>query len=136
MRALARALALDRIHQQPDMLRRRTATSADQVDPSVFCKARNFTGEHLGRLVVMSFFIGQSRIWDTRNVESRYARERAQMIGHEVRTGRAVEAHPEQLAMRERRVERLDILTAEQRAHRLDGARHCDCRNDSEYFDR
>src|SRR5712692_9478597 len=99
MRALARTLAFDRLNQQPDMLRRRAATSADQVDPSIFGKPRDLPREHLGRFVVMTFFIGQSRIGYTRNEESRNARQRAQMIGHEVGAGRAVEAHPEQLAM-------------------------------------
>ena len=57
-RALARPFARHRFHQQPDMLRRRPAASADQIDPTVFGEARDFSCEHLGRLIVMSFFIG------------------------------------------------------------------------------
>ncbi len=58
------------------------------------------------------------------------------MIGHEVRTGGAVEAHPEQVAMRERGVECLDILPAQQSTHRLDGSRHCDRGRQPKFFDR
>ncbi len=118
------------------MLRRRAAASADQIDPAIFREARDFSREHLGRLIVMPFFVGKARVGHARDEKFRNSRQRAQMIGHEVGTGRAVEAHPEQIAMRERGVKRLDILTAEQRAHRLDRSRHTDGGRDAEFCDR
>ena len=135
-RSFARTLASHRLHQQPDVLRRRAAASADQVDPSILGEARNFPGEHRGRLIVMPLFVGQTRIRHACDKKFRDAGQSAQMIGHEVGAGRAVEAHPEQIAMRERGVERLDVLPAEESAHCLDRSRHRDGRRDAELRDR
>ncbi len=44
------------------------------------------------------------------------------MVGHEVRASRAIESDPQQLVIRDRSVEGLDILPGQQGAHRLDRA--------------
>ena len=105
-----------------DMLGRGPAASADQVDPSLLDEALDFRGQHLRRFVVMPLLVGQSRVGHAGDREAADFRQRAQMIGHEIGAGGAVQPHPQQIAMRERGVKRLDILAGQQRAHRFDRA--------------
>ena len=48
------------------------------------------------------------------------------MVGHEVRTGGAIQPNPQEIVIGNCGIERLDILACEQRPHRLDGARDGD----------
>ena len=55
-------------------------------------EALELRGEHLRRLVVAAVLVGQAGVRDAGDREARQRRERAQVIGHELGTGRAVEA--------------------------------------------
>ena len=53
----------------------------------------------------------------------RHLVQSADVVGHELRTGGAVQADREQIGVRDRGVERVGGLAGEHRAHRFDGAR-------------
>ena len=74
----------------------------------------------------MALFVGQTRVGHAGDVEAADLRKRAQMVGHEVRAGRAVQSHPDEPAIGERGIKGLDILPRQQRTHRLDRARDRD----------
>ncbi len=129
-------LALEHLRQDANVLGRRPAASANHVDPAGVDEALELAREHLGRFIVTSFFVGKSGVRHACDRKTRDSGQRAQMVGHEVGTGCAIEAHPQKVAMRDRGIERLDILAREQRAHRFDRARNGDRGRDPGFFDR
>ncbi len=119
-----RAAPVHHLREQANMLGRGSAASADHVEPSLFDEPLDFGGENFRRFVVMPLFVGQSGVRHAGDREAADFRQRAQMIGHEVGTGGAIQPHPEQIPMGQRDVERLDILAGQQGAHGFDGPLH------------
>ena len=106
------------------MCRCGTAAAAQHVQPTLVDEAFQLGGERLGRLVVASVLVGQAGVGNAQRREPRDLSEGAQMVGHEVRAGRTVEPHRQQVAVRNRDVQRLYPLACQHRAHRLNGHRH------------
>ena len=100
------------------------AAAAGHIQPAVVGKPRQRAGQHRRRFVVVAVLIGQAGVGNAGNAEAGQALQRPQMVGHKLRPGGAVETHPQQLAMRQRGVQRLGILAGQQRPHRLNGALH------------
>ena len=96
-----------------DVRRRRAAAAAHHVQPALLAEARERAGEHRRA----SRGTGRPRRAGPRSGTQDIGacaqrRERAEVVGHELRAGRAVEPDREQLRVLERRVERLHALAA------------------------
>ena len=65
---------------------------------------------------------GRPALGTQATAKRRQLAKRAQVVGHELGAGRAVEAHRRAGRVRERRRKRLDVLPGQHRAHRLDRA--------------
>ena len=74
---------------------RRAAAAADDVEPAVGAEALELLRQHRRQLVVVALLVGQAGVREARDREARDLRERAQVVGHEVRAGGAVEADGE-----------------------------------------
>ena len=122
-RGHARRLAGHEARDRADVLRRGATAAAHEVDPALVHEARELEGETLRRLAVLAALVGQPRV----GIHARPARgdrgQRAEVVGHELGPGRAVEPDREEPEVLERDVERLDALTREHGAHGLDGRR-------------
>ena len=105
-----------------DILGRRSAASAEDIDPAVLREASENGGDIPGRFVVTAFFIRQTGVGHAADMGPCDIREGADMIGHEAGAGGAVEADGEQVNVFEGCVERLDALPGQHCAHGFDGA--------------
>ena len=119
-----RRLAVQHPAEPADVRRRGAATAAQHVQPALVDEALQLGGERLGRLVVASVLVGQAGVGNAQRRKPRDLGESAQMVGHEIGTGRTVEPHRQQVAVRNRDVQRLHPLASQHRAHRFDGHRH------------
>ena len=77
-----------------------------------------------GVSLVLAALVGQARVRIHAHEARGDRRERAQVVGHELGAGGAVEPDREEIEVLERDVERLDALAGQHGAHRLDGAAH------------
>jgi hypothetical protein len=112
--------------QRLDVRRPRTATAADQIEPSGVEKRREDLAEMLGRLAVLPVLVGQAGVGDAGDARAADLRQRAHVVAHELGTGGAVQTDVEQVGVEQRDGERLGILAGEHRARRLDGHRDRD----------
>ena len=85
-------------------------------------KRRILSARLSGRLLVVAVLVGQAGVRVHAHEARGDRRERAQVVGHELRAGGAVEPDREEVDVLERGIERLDVLAGEHRAHGLDGA--------------
>ena len=116
----ARLPSLRGLRDLADVLRRRSAAAADDVDPALLDEAGERAGDHRGRLAVLPVLVGQAGVRVAADRARREAVQGAQVVGHEFRAGRAVEADRGHLRVLDRRVERVDGLSGEHRPHRFD----------------
>ena len=96
-----RTLAGHRVDQMTDVVRSSAATAAGDVEPSVGCEPFQGGRQHLRSFVVVAVFVRQPRVRHAGNAEPRQLVQRPDMVGHELRPGGAVEAHPQQISMRQ-----------------------------------
>src|SRR5438876_6424081 len=116
-------MAAGELDERADVLGRGAAAAAEDVHPALGEEALDLPDEELGRLVVASFLVGKAGVREARDREARDLRQRAQVVGHEIRDGRAVHSYLEEVATRDRAVGRLERLPREHRACLLDIAR-------------
>ena len=89
-----------------------------------------------GRLAVLAVVVRQTRVRIAGRPRLRERRQAAEMVRHELGPRRAVESDREQRRVHDRGVERLDVLSREHRAHRLDRHRRHDRRSPSDLRER
>src|SRR5260370_9873894 len=118
----ARRLSCGNLDEKPDVLWPGSAASAHHVQPALFGEAFELACDQVWCFVVAAFLIGQAGVRHTSYAGSADLGESAQVIGHEVGTGCAVDAHPKQVAVHQRRLESLAILAREPPPHRLASA--------------
>ena len=118
----ARALALDHLSYGLDVRRRRAATAADDVQPAVVGELLKLPGERLGRLFILAVFVWQPGIRITGHERTRHLVDGPDVVGHELRSGGAVQPDGEQVGGRNRRIESVGRLAGQHRPHRFDGA--------------
>src|SRR4051812_30149343 len=116
----ARPQARRDLHQLADVRVVRPAAAAEEVQPAVLAEALQRPREHLRRLEIAAVLVGKAGIRDAGDARTQNPRERADVIGHELRTGGAVEAEVQEVEVLERDRQRLDGLAREHRPHRLD----------------
>ena len=116
----ARRTAVDQRLDRGDVGRRRPAAAADEVDPAFIDEALQLEGQAPGRLRVLAALVGQAGVGVDAHEACRHRGQRTEVVGHELGPGRAVEADRQEVEVLERRVERLDALARQHRAHRLD----------------
>ena len=119
-------VAAGELGDQAHVLGGRAAAAAHEVHPSLGAEALELPDQALGRLVVAPLLVRQPGVREAGHREARDLRQRAQVVGHEVRAGGAVEADGEKIALGDRDVHRLDRLSGEHRAHGLDRHRQHD----------
>ena len=118
-------LAFGHLRDCTNVFLRRPAAATDNVQPAVVDEFLELRSQRLRCLQVLGCFrVGKTRIGVAGH---KFARELVQgpdMVGHELRPSPAV--HPESQGMRvpQRGPHRLDVLSREHRAHRLDGHRN------------
>jgi hypothetical protein len=118
-----RLLARDHPRERLGVLPRRAAAAAHDVEPAEVDESLEHARDPVGRLEVAALGIRQARVRDARDAGLRERRERADVVGHEFRPGRAVEPDREEVGVHDRRIERLDALAREHRAGCFNGAR-------------
>jgi hypothetical protein len=99
------------------------AAAADEVQPTLRQKAPEHFTKDLGAFAVLAVLVRQASVRHASNAGTTDRREGAQVIGHERRTGGAVEADVEQIGVQQRHRQRLGILAGEHRASGFDGHR-------------
>ncbi len=89
-------------------------------------KRSSCAASDLGRLSVLSFLVGQPGVGVAGDAGPGQLVQRADVVGHELRAGGAVQADGQQVRMRHRHPECVDGLPGEHGPHRLDGSRNHD----------
>ena len=84
-------LALRHLRDGFDMRRCGTTASADDVEPAVVDEALQVTRDRLGRLVVLQLLVRKTSIGIAGDARGGKLMQRAQVIGHEFRTGPAIQ---------------------------------------------
>ncbi len=102
------------------------AAPADNVQPPVVRKALQLPGERFRRLQVLPFLVRQPGVRIAGNARRCDFAQRPEVVGHELRSGSAVQADGEQTGVRHRNIKCIDCLPAEHGAGALDGARNHD----------
>ncbi len=110
-------------HNFADVLRICAAAAADNIHPALFYEAGECRGDHGWRFVVAAVLIRQSRVGITGDVAFCETIECAQMVGHELRSGGAIQTDGNHAGMLYRTVERVDRLPGQHCAHRFDRGR-------------
>ncbi len=121
-RRAARRMAGGQAGQGADMLRRGAATAADDVDPAAGGEALDLRREAFRRLQIAAVFIRQTGVGIAGNGAVRQLGERAQMVGHELRPGGAVQADGNDVGVGQADPQRFGVLPRQHGAHGLDGA--------------
>ncbi len=80
-----------------DVIWTSAAATADNVEPAVIDEALQLSGESLRRFEILAFFVRQASVGIARDARVGEFVERADVVGHELGTGGAVEADGEQL---------------------------------------
>ncbi len=106
------------------MLLGRSAASADEIQPPVVHKFLKLRCQSCWGLQVFAFFIRQPRVRVAGNKLPRQLAQRADVVGHELRSCRAVHAKSQRLRMPQRCPHRFHGLPSQHRAHRLDRDRY------------
>ena len=119
---LSRPLAGDHVRDGLDVLGRRAAAAADQIEPAVVDELFELGGERLRRLEVLQLLVRNAGVGITGHPRSGHLVDGPEVVGHELGTGRAVEPDRQQFPVGDRDAECIRGLTGEHRAHRLDGA--------------
>ena len=99
----ARRPAAHQLRQRRDVGRRRSAAAADEVDPALVDEALQLEGQARRRLAVLAALVGQAGVRVHAHEAGRERRERAQVVGHELGPGGAVEPDREEVEVLERR---------------------------------
>ena len=114
------------LRQPGDVPPVRAAASAQEVQPPVLAEARQGPRQHLRGLQVAAVLVRQARVRHAGDAGPRQLGERADVVGHELRTRGAVQPQVEELPVLQRDRQRLDRLAGQHGPHRLDGAAHRD----------
>ena len=122
LRGPARRLALHQPGQRARVRGRGPAAASDQIHPALVHEAPHLQGEALRRLLVLAELVGQAGVRVHADEAGGEARERAQVVGHELGTGGAVESDGEEIEVLHRRVQRVHALPRQHGPHGLDGA--------------
>ncbi|MNT20617.1 hypothetical protein D3C86_1214610 [compost metagenome] len=112
----ARLVIFDRFGNRPDMLRRRTAAAADDVDETVAHEAFHLPRHHLRRFVILTEFVRQAGIGIGADEGIGDVRQFLQMRTHRIRTKRTVQADGEGVGVTHRIPERRRRLTGKRAA--------------------
>ena len=118
--------ALDHLPDGADVLGRRAAAAADQVEPAVFDEPLQGRGQRRRRLKIGSLFVGQTGVRIAGYAGLCHAVDRPDVVGHELRTGGAVQPDREQIHVPERRHQSVGRLSGQHGSHRLNGRRDHD----------
>ncbi len=116
------ALAVHHRGQRRDVLLGGAAAAADDVEPAGIGEALELGREALGGLGIEAVLVGQPGVGVARDRAGRHLVHRAQVVGHELRPGGAVEADRERPDVLDGGDEGLGGLAAEHGAVELDGA--------------
>src|SRR5262249_10173115 len=120
-----RTLSFNHLRQRANVAVVSSATTSHQVQPSVIHKTLDSACECLGSFEVDTVLIRKARVGHARDQRLRELRQGANVIGHELRSGSAIQTNRQQIRMHDRCRVRLDRLAAEHRvAYLLDGARY------------
>jgi hypothetical protein len=119
----ARPLADDHLREGRDVAVGGAAAAAHEVEPAVVDEVAENAREVFRRLAVTAVFVGQAGVGDTGHTRPCQLGERAHVVAHQLRAGRAVEPDVEQVVVGERDDERLGVLASEHRPGELDGHR-------------
>ena len=120
----ARRLAGGQLRQQPHVFVDGAAATPDDIHPAGLDEPPDGVRHRFRRFVVAAVFVGHSGVGDGGHRKAGQGGQTADMVGHELRPGGAVDANPQQFAVGQRGIERLHILPGQQRTHGLDGALH------------
>jgi hypothetical protein len=112
--------------QRRDVRRRGAAAAADQVEPAGVEEAAEDAPEVLGALGVAAVLVGQPGVGHAGDAGAGELGQRAQVVGHALGAGGAVEPQVEEVGVEQRHGERLGVLAGEHGAGGLDGRRHGD----------
>src|SRR5262245_17563476 len=104
------------------MGRGRATASPDHIDPPLVNKPLKLCGNHLGSFIVVSLFIWQASVRHTQDRKARELSESADVVSHEVWTGRAIQPDRKQIVMRKRDIQGLYSLSGQHRSHRFNSA--------------
>src|SRR5579863_748038 len=115
----ARRLALRHLRECANVMFRCSAAPADDIEPAPIHKSLELFGERRWRLPISPFLIGQACIGIAGNKTIREELQRADMVGHELGAGGAVQAQRNHFHVIERGPKRLDALATEHRSHGL-----------------
>ena len=107
-----------------DVGRGGAAAAAHQVEPAGVEEAAEDAAELLRPLAVAPLLVGQAGVGHAGDAGAGEAGEGAQVVGHQVGPGGAVEAEVEQVGVEQRHRQRFGVLAAEHGAGGLDGRRH------------
>ena len=91
--------AADRFSNRPDVIRRRPAAAADDVDEAARGKIPEQRGGLVGTFVVLTERIGQTGVWITQDIALGKARQLGQIGAHVAGAERAVDADRERLCV-------------------------------------
>ena len=94
-----RRSALRHLRDRPNMRRRGSAASADDIQPAVLDEFLELLRERFRRLQILVFFVRQPRVRIAGNPRRRHLRERADVIRHQIRTRGAIQSDRQQIGM-------------------------------------
>ena len=120
----ARALAFDHLGELAYVRRGSPATAAHEIYPAVIDESLERRGQAFGRFEIDAVFVRQPRVRYAGDARLGQRGDDADVIGHELRPGRAVQTYRKQVGVHQRSDESFDGLTRQHRARRLDRARN------------
>ena len=100
--SLARWLPGSSFAKQVDVAVDGAAAAADKVDPTRIHESPQRRRHGLGGLVVLSVLVRHSGVWHAGYWKAGNGRQSADVVGHECRTGGAVDSDPQQVAVLQR----------------------------------
>ena len=119
-----RLVALHHLRNRPDMIRRRPATPAHNIQPPVHRELLQLRRQRIRRLPIVAIDIRQTRIRVTRYPHRRHLVNRPDVIRHELRPRRAVQPDRQQRRVLHAHHQRVRRLPPQHRPRRLNRPRH------------
>ena len=98
-----------------------SAAAADDIEPAAIDEALELLGEGRRSFLIASLLVRQAGVRIAGDEAVRQRLQRADVVGHELGAGGAVQAQRKHVDVIERGPQRLDVLPGEHRAHGLDG---------------
>src|SRR5579875_103072 len=117
-----RSFAFYRFTERTNVFRRCPATTADDVQPTLIDKIKQFFGEAEWCLMIMALFIRKPCIWITTNASDSERCKCANVITHEFRTCCTVQPNRNWVQVLNGNIECVNGLTGKRCPHRFNRA--------------